>query len=169
MNLDFLRPLYDTPEGDGRYVSVYLPASRASQSAASEIPLRWRAARERLAAEGADQATLDAIQEALTDPAQRAPGRALFGRRGSVRLNDCLPEPPRQEISRYSPLPRAMPLLAQRAPRLAHVRVAVDAGQGDGGDRRRAALHARRRAAAARASSGAAACPRSWRVARAWR
>ena len=137
MNLGFLRALYENqqdepqrpmsrPMSTSGYVSVYLDVSPGTESAATEVALRWRAARERLAAAGADEATLDATEQAVTERVHSARGRAVFATGGSVRLSGSMPEPPAREISSLAPLPHVVPLLAQRPPRLAHVRVAAD-------------------------------------------
>jgi hypothetical protein len=126
MDLQFLRPLY---EGFGGYVSVYLDTSRDAGDAARAVDLRWRAARERLAGAGADDATLDALAPVMTS--LDAPGRAAFGRGGEVALTEPLPHPPRREIARLAPLPHVMPLLAQRGPRVPHLRVMA---RHDGGE-----------------------------------
>ncbi len=60
-----------------------------------------------------------------------APGRAAFGRGGAVLLTESLPAVPRREIARLAPLPHVMPLLAQRAPHVPHLRVTA---RHDGGD-----------------------------------
>lgn len=96
MELSHLRPLYDAY---GDYVSVYLDVDRAHEDAPHAIELRWRSARERLAAESADPATLDAVQEIVTDPANAAPGIAVFARHGAARLSRKLPDAPRREIA----------------------------------------------------------------------
>ena len=128
MDLDFLRPLYD---GTGGYVSVYLDTSRDHENAAHEIEVRWADARERLASAGADAATLDVLGAAFADPEGGTPGRAAFGRGGRVLLTEGLPAVPRREIARLAPLPHVMPLLAQRAPRVPHLRVTA---RHDGGE-----------------------------------
>jgi len=128
MDLDFLRPLYD---GTGGYVSVYLNTSRDHENAAREIEVRWADARERLASAGADAATLDALGAAFADPAPATPGRAAIGRGGRVLYTEGLPAVPRREIARVDALPHVMPLLAQRAPRVPHLRVTA---RHDGGD-----------------------------------
>jgi hypothetical protein len=128
MDLDFLRPLYD---GTGGYVSVYLDTSRDHENAAHEIEVRWADARERLASAGADDATLDALGAAFADPEPATPGRAAIGRGGRVLLTEGLPAVPRREIARVDALPHVMPLLAQRAPRVPHLRVTA---RHDGGD-----------------------------------
>lgn len=132
MDLEFLRPLYDERAEDERaeeqapgYVSVYLDTTPAAESAGTELALRWRAAREKLAADGAGEATLDAVGDALTSRDHAGYGQAVFAADGRVRMSAALPSPPRTEISRYAPLPHVMPLLAQLPPRAAHVRVAA--------------------------------------------
>jgi hypothetical protein len=145
MDLGFLRPLYDEPAGntdsagsagnagnagndapgfpDARYVSVYLDTTPTAENAAARVALRWRGARERLAAAGADDATLDALQEAVTALRHEARGRAAFAVAGEVRLSVPLPAAPVREIASLAPLPHVMPLLAQLPPRAPHVRV----------------------------------------------
>jgi Bacterial archaeo-eukaryotic release factor family 2 len=130
VDLGFLRPLYENQSrwpGDG-YVSVYLDTS-PTENAANEVWLRWRSARERLAAAGADEATLDAAQQGATE---RSPGkgRAVFAGGGALRFIGIMPQPPSAEISSYTPLPHVVPWLAQRPPRLSHVRVAADRSGG---------------------------------------
>lgn len=120
MNLAFLRSLYDEA---GDVMSVYLDTDRAHENAAEAIGLRWRAVSERLAASGADPDTLAAVRELIDDPAQAAPGRAVFARDGTVAFTGALDAPPRREIARLAPLPHLMPLLAQHRPPVPHVRV----------------------------------------------
>lgn len=126
MNLDFLRPLYERP---GEYVSVYLDTSRDHEEGVQQAELRWRDARDRLASEGADEATLDAVGAALAGPT--AAGRAVFGQAGRMLLTEALPVPPRREIARRALLPHVMPLLAQRGPHLGYL---VVTARHDGGE-----------------------------------
>ena len=128
MRLDFLRPLY---EGTGDYASVYLDASRTSEDAAELVALRWRAAREHLADGGADQATLGALEELVTGQEHSVPGLAAFARDGEVAFTTALPRPPRQDISRYAPLPHVMPLLAQLPPLVPQLHVRADRSGGE--------------------------------------
>ena len=128
MRLDFLRPLY---EGTGDYASVYLDASRTTEDAAELVALRWRAAREHLADGGADEATLGALEELVTSQEHSVPGLAAFARRGQIGFTAALPQPPRQEISRYARLPHVMPLLAQLPPRVPQLHVRADRSGGE--------------------------------------
>ena len=127
MQLDFLRALYgDPPGGFGtRYVSLYLDTTPTTAGAATEVGLRWRDARERLAAAGADNATLDAVGQAATRRDHSVRGRVIFAHGGRVRLEGTLPQPPQQELANLAPLPHVMPWLAQLPARVAHVRVAA--------------------------------------------
>lgn len=128
MDLDFLRPLY---ERAGGYVSVYLDTSRGNEEGVQQVELRWRDARARLASQGADEPTLDAVAAAVTPAGMAAPGRAVFARDGRVLLAEALPAAPRREITRLAVLPHVMPLLAQRSPHVAHLRVTA---RHDGGE-----------------------------------
>src|SRR5215472_13737363 len=110
MMLTFLRPLYSD---FGRWVSVYLDTSRRSPTAADAVRLRWREAREQLAAHGADAATLAALQAALEGPELAAPGRAMFARDGRVVLTPALRRPPGLPRAEFGPLPHVLPFLVQ--------------------------------------------------------
>ncbi|HEY7325820.1 MAG TPA: hypothetical protein VH520_13445 [Streptosporangiaceae bacterium] len=122
MMLSFLRPLY---RDFGGWVSVYLDTSRRSPTAAEAARLRWREARDRLASQGADGTTLQALQAALDGPDLAAPGRAMFARDGRVALTPALrmsPELPRAE---FAALPSVLPFLAQHLPSVPRVQVSV--------------------------------------------
>jgi hypothetical protein len=139
MMLSFLRPLY---RDFGRWVSVYLDTSRRSPTAAEAVKLRWRDSRDRLAAEGADAATLDALQAALDGPALAAPGRALFARNGRVVLTPALRMPPELPRAEFGPLPDVTPFLVQYLPPVPRVQVSVgrDGGAVVGVDTRTASV-----------------------------
>lgn len=128
MDLDFLKSLYENAEDRAAagYVSVYVDTSPATENAAKELELRWRAGREGLAAEGVGDPALDAVGRHLTGGKPTAPGQAVFAHGGMVRLTAALPRPPRQEISCYAALPHVMPLLAQLTPQIPHVRVGAE-------------------------------------------
>jgi hypothetical protein len=127
MQLDFLRALYEDPPAEfgTRYVSVYLDTTPTTAGAATEVALRWRSARERLAAADVEAATLDAVGQAATQRDHAVKGRVIFARDGAVRLEGALPQPPQQELANLAPLPHVMPWLAQIPARVPHVRVAA--------------------------------------------
>jgi hypothetical protein len=133
MDLRFLRSLYENPPDDdrGRYVSVYLDTTPSTEKAATELKLRWRSARERLARLGADEETLDAVGEVFSTREHEARGRAVFAAAGDVRRSGQLPAPPIREIAEYEPVPCVLPYLAQMEPRMPHVRVGADRTGGE--------------------------------------
>ncbi|BFU45255.1 Vms1/Ankzf1 family peptidyl-tRNA hydrolase [Krasilnikovia sp. MM14-A1004] len=125
MNLDFLRPLFDSP---GSWVSVYLDATRNAANADHEVALRWRALRESLTERGADAATLDAVADAVRNHPYQ-PGRyglAVFARNGEVVMLETMSAPPATDGAFLEPLPHIMPLIAQRGEEIPYVRVLAD-------------------------------------------
>jgi Bacterial archaeo-eukaryotic release factor family 2 len=122
VHLDFLRPMYDEI---GDYVSVYIGTDRSSEHANDDIAVRWQHAREQLAQAGADEETLQAVAEVISDPDRVAQGQAVFARHGAVTFAAALDGPPRREIARFAPLPHLMPLLAQHRPPIPHLRVSA--------------------------------------------
>ncbi|MBA9001124.1 baeRF2 domain-containing protein [Thermomonospora cellulosilytica] len=123
MKLAYLRPLYERP---GPFASVYLATERHTADAAKALALRWRHARIELGRLGVDDATLDALEEIVTDRDNAAPGRALFATGGQVVHHEVLPEPPAQVTVEMSELPYVMPLLAVRPEPIPHVCVKAD-------------------------------------------
>ncbi|NGN69682.1 hypothetical protein G5C51_38075 [Streptomyces sp. A7024] len=108
MKLAFLDPLLHTP---GPWASVYFGTARNTEDAATQQELQARAACERLAAQGADDATCQALYAELSTPAPGLPGRALFASHGAVRLDIPLTTPPAQPESCWTALPHTGPLL----------------------------------------------------------
>jgi hypothetical protein len=127
MKPGFLRHLYQADgyqDGSG-FVSVYLDISH-NEDTRKEVGLRWRAARSELARAGADDQTLDAVAgRVTTGRPPHQPGLAVFARDGAVLLARPLPWRPRDEVSRYAPLPHVMPLLQQLERVVPHVRVSA--------------------------------------------
>jgi hypothetical protein len=129
VRLTFLRPLY---QDTGWFASVYLDTSRATPDAGKQVvPRRWRDQREELERQGADDATLDALGDALTDPSMSAPAAAAFGRSGSVAFTAKLDTRPLRELARWAPLPDLMPLLVQSPPRPPHLLVSANRAGGE--------------------------------------
>ncbi|GIH94085.1 Vms1/Ankzf1 family peptidyl-tRNA hydrolase [Planobispora siamensis] len=126
MKLDAFQYLY---ERQGPFASVYLDTNRAIPQGEQEVELHWKAAAERL--EGADKATLQALEALITSVGAAAPGRAVFAADGEVLYTEALPDKPRRETTRWSPLPHLMPLLAQRGENVPHVQVLIDRAGAD--------------------------------------
>ncbi|MEV7328358.1 Vms1/Ankzf1 family peptidyl-tRNA hydrolase [Micromonospora sp. NPDC093244] len=125
MQLSFLRPLYDRP---GPWCSVYVDASADTEDAHEALALRWRALERSLADQGADEASIAALDRVVRghDPMVGDYGIAVFASHGRVVLSEYLSAPPLRDLAHYGPLPHVMPLLAQRGEQVAWVRVLAD-------------------------------------------
>ncbi|MEO3749391.1 Vms1/Ankzf1 family peptidyl-tRNA hydrolase [Streptomyces sp. B6B3] len=108
MKLAHLSPLLHRP---GPWASVYFDTTRTTEDGARQQELRARGTRDRLAEDGADPATREAVYRALVDLEPRTPGRALFATGGEVVLDTPLGGPTPESLSYWTPLPRVTPLL----------------------------------------------------------
>jgi hypothetical protein len=140
VNLSFLRELYQRP---GPWASVYLDATHNTADGDQAVGLRWRGLREQLAAQGADEETLVAMDLAVnsgqaidTVPAvgpKAGSGRiglAVFAAHGRVALAQPLPRPPVRESATWSRRPQTGPLVAGAAEQVRWVRAVVDRSGG---------------------------------------
>ena len=125
LRLASLSALLATP---GPYATAYLDATRSKELGPQEVSARWRALRDSLAEQGADEATLDAMEAAVgghTDvPGPH--GQLLLGSGGVLRMDAVLPGPPRRETARWALLPHLMPMIAQLGPVVPYVLAVVD-------------------------------------------
>jgi hypothetical protein len=125
MHLSLLRPLAERP---GPWASIVLDATHETEDAAKAIELRWRAAREELAAQGADEPTLTALENTALNH-QPVPGRywlAAFATHGEVALTLPIVATPRDHVAAFGPLPHAMPMIAGYGEQVAWLRILVN-------------------------------------------
>jgi hypothetical protein len=125
MHLSVLRPLAERP---GPWASIVLDATHETEDAIKAIELRWRAAREELAASGADEPTLAALENTALNH-QPIPGRywlAAFATRGEVALTLPIVATPRDHVAAWGPLPHAMPMIAGYGEQVAWLRIVVN-------------------------------------------
>jgi hypothetical protein len=110
MDLAFLHPLY---EHSGPWASVYVDTSRHTESTPHERHLTAAAMAQKLAEQGADEATCRAVERAIEELAHSSEphGRALFARAGEVVLDPPLARAPQGDTADWAPLPRVTPLL----------------------------------------------------------
>jgi hypothetical protein len=150
VNVSFLRELYQRP---GPWASVYLDATHNTADGDQAVGLRWRGLREQLAAQGADEPTLVAMDRAVdtgndtgvgpgAGPDKQTlagagpggvPGRvglAVFAAHGRVALAEPLPRPPVREQATWSPRPQTGPLIAAGHDQVRWVRAVVDRAGG---------------------------------------
>lgn len=115
-------------DAGGPYSTVYLDATRTSETGAHEIEVRWNDLRKELEQQGAPAADLDAIGDAVQgDKHTPGPhGLVVVASQGAVRLRGHLPEPPRTTGASFAPLPNLVPYLAQRVEQVPYVLVVAD-------------------------------------------
>ena len=130
MDLHFLSDLNSTA---GPYATVYLDASHDTEDAARADALRWAAQRSDLAGQGADEATLAALDAAVEDgdAAVGRAGRALVAAGGRVLLDRHLPQPPAAPSATWGPAPDLLPLLLDAPEPLTAVVVRVEKAGGE--------------------------------------
>ncbi|WP_233576063.1 baeRF2 domain-containing protein [Saccharopolyspora rhizosphaerae] len=119
-------------EQQGPFATVYLDTSGDAEDAGKAIELRWRSAREQLSEAGADETTLQIIDEALQEPQRTSGNRGLVivGNSDGVVFSDELPDRPGDfsddELATYGPVPALFPYLRMRGTRIPHVIAVVD-------------------------------------------
>lgn len=129
MRLGFLQSVYEQP---GPFATVYLDTSGDAEDAGKAIQLRWRSAREQLAAAGAEDAILRAIDAELEEPQARTGhrGEVIVANSEGVVLSDELPQRPGDlsddETTHFGPVPALFPYLRMRGARVPHVIAIVD-------------------------------------------
>jgi hypothetical protein len=143
MDLAFLSPVLDRP---GPWATVWVEATSDTPDAARQRELTARGVRERLASQGADQATRGSVYDAMVSPpppgtSRTRGGRYLLGTGGEVVCDVALAGPPVRSGEAWSALPRLAPLLdglADETPCLvAYIdRTGADLEVQDGGTRR---------------------------------
>lgn len=121
-HLAALRKVYDHT---GPFVTVWLDATRSTESGAREVELRWRDVRGTVT--GVDDTLLDRIGAVIE--ADRTPGRhglLIVAADGEVLLAEPLRDPPATSAAHVAPLPRLMPYLTDRSQEIPHVVVVAD-------------------------------------------
>jgi ribosomal protein L7Ae-like RNA K-turn-binding protein len=117
--------IFDRP---GPFVTAYLDATRSTENGPHEIDVRWRDLRKELEEDGADSASLDAMEARVTDDVGTPGphGLVLVAAGGGLLHSDRLHVPPARSSGRVSALPHLLPYLAQRATDVAHIVVVAD-------------------------------------------
>ncbi|MEV4648893.1 hypothetical protein [Saccharopolyspora sp. NPDC049357] len=129
METGTLQHVYERP---GPFVTAYLDTSADAEDADKAIELRWRAIRERLQQQGADEATVQAIADHVREhhaqTGQR--GQVLVGEGAEVVLQDELPEPPTdlptEDQAYVGPVPHLLPYLRRCLTRVPFLAADVD-------------------------------------------
>jgi hypothetical protein len=125
VDLHFVHELTEKP---GPFATVYVDASHETEDADHADRLRWAGARTELAGAGAQEATLAALDAAVSSgpTAVGRAGRVLVAAGGEVLLDRWLPEPPPTARVRWGPLPDLLQLLLDRGEPVTAVAVRID-------------------------------------------
>ncbi|HET7075270.1 MAG TPA: hypothetical protein VFI55_14460 [Mycobacterium sp.] len=104
------RQLLETP---GPFVSVYFTDSEYADDAGAQPDGEWRALRNKLERQGADETVIADIDDAVINlrPPMARGGRALVAGSTGVVLNEQLLGPPGEPIVRVSELPYIVPII----------------------------------------------------------
>jgi hypothetical protein len=115
-------------EFTGPFVTVYLDATRSTETGQHEVDVRWRDVSEDLEKRGADGKTLNALADGIAaDDGTPGPhGLVLVGTEGRLVFADRMHNRPAQSKGSLAALPHLMPYLAQRATDVPHVVVVAD-------------------------------------------
>jgi len=125
MESDRFRQLLDTP---GPFASVYFADSEDGDDPGAQLELNWRAMREQLEQQGADESVTAEIERAVMDlrPPIIRGGRAVVACATRVVLNEHLLRPAAEPVVRVSELPYIVPLLEHGFEHSDYLLVVVD-------------------------------------------
>jgi peptide chain release factor subunit 1 len=125
MESERFRKLLNAP---GPFASVYFDDSHDTHDAEAQLELKWRAVRDDLEQQGAGQAVVDAIRDAIMNlrPPVGRSGRVVIAGRDGVLINEHLARPAATAVARVSELPYLVPILEQSFDHPDYVLVVVD-------------------------------------------
>lgn len=110
MRLDWLR---NASTDDGPFATVVLDVTQDTADGAEQVRLRWRAAREELAEHGADDRTLERLEQTVTGAG--APdgtgGRVLVAGAGGILVDRFLDTPPERGLAHWGTTPDLLTLV----------------------------------------------------------
>jgi len=118
--------LVELATGRGPFVTAYLTTEATVENAAQRAEVRWRSVRQTLAADGAPDEVLAAIDPLVADAHLRGEGLAVVARADGAVHVEHHHGAPALDRARWAPLPSLLPLLAWRQSTPAHVVVAAD-------------------------------------------
>jgi hypothetical protein len=110
----------------GPYATAYLCTESAVDNAAQRAEQRWKPLRQDLIEQGAPEDMVGAIDPLVADAHLRGEGLAVVVPAEGDAFFEHLPDPPRQDLVRWGPLPALGPLLESRQRRVPYVLARVD-------------------------------------------
>lgn len=125
--------LHELTEVDGPFASVYFEDTHDTEDAGKQLDLKWRALREQLAAQGAPESMLSALDQTIhTDhPPVGESGKALVAIADRVLVDEEMAGPPQSSVARMSPLPYLVPLVEHARDYPVHMVVLLDHTRAD--------------------------------------
>ena len=112
---------------DGPFATVYLTSRSDVPQAAQELEQRWKTVRRSLESQGATEAMLAALDDAVATTNHAAGDTlALVAAGSDVVVHRHLPEPPRADVGWVSSVPRLGTLLEAEQTMLPHLVVLLD-------------------------------------------
>lgn len=125
MDSERFRKVLDAP---GPFASVYFDDSHDSHDAEAQLDLKWRAVKEELEKQGAEQSVVDGIESAVRDlrPPVGRSGRAVIAGATGVLINEHLARAAATSVIRVSELPYLVPILEHSFDHPDYVLVVVD-------------------------------------------
>ncbi|MDP8975368.1 MAG: hypothetical protein M3N28_03175 [Actinomycetota bacterium] len=111
---------------DGPFLSVYLTTEAGIDNAAQRSEQRWSSLRSTLAGEGAPEDVLGMVDPLVADAHLMGQCLAVFATPGGLLHAEHHPDPPPQDVGRWTPLPLLTPVLRWRQSSPPHVAVLVD-------------------------------------------
>lgn len=110
----------------GPFATVYLGTAGAVEQAQDHVDVRWKNLRRELAASGAPDHVLDAIDPLTVGAHEQGECLAVVANAGGVVYAAHEPDPPERDVARWAPLPYMAPLFEWRQSMPAHVVVRAD-------------------------------------------
>jgi peptide chain release factor subunit 1 len=125
MESDRFRQLLDTP---GPFASVYFADPEDPDDVGAQLDLNWRALRQQLEQQGADESVIAEIEYAVMDlrPPIGRGGRAVVAGATGLVLNEYLLRPAAEPVVRVSELPYIVPILEHGFEHSHYLLVVVD-------------------------------------------
>ena len=132
LTADDLSDLRALTEITGPFASVYIQIEPAEADALDRFDIRWRAARDRLLADGAPPVVVDAVGAAVADKGRAQFGTvAVFAHEGGDPFVELLPPDQIINHTSWAALPVLAPVLVSRQHQVPHVVVLVDRAGAD--------------------------------------
>lgn len=128
-------PFAELLDAPAPVVTVHLDARSDQPNAFQQLELRWKNARRELEGAGADEATVQAVEDALTATDAHIGGQSVVvvAAGGEVLLQRPLPDPPPGDVDRVhvGPVAHLTPVLVADQSALPHVVVLADRAGAD--------------------------------------